>query len=135
MGNDFGSPPGRRVEPAPPGPRAEWTILAPPPVRSWSSCRHHIIHARGRGRVMDNLLWFLLIGLVAGWLAGQILKGSGFGLVGDLIIGCVGALVGGFLFGLLRVSLVGGLIDALLFATLGAIILLLLLRYVRTARW
>ena len=46
-----------------------------------------------------HLLWFLLIGLAAGWLAGQILKGGGFGLWGDLIVGVIGALLGGFLFG------------------------------------
>jgi uncharacterized membrane protein YeaQ/YmgE (transglycosylase-associated protein family) len=46
-------------------------------------------------------LWFLLIGLAAGWLAGQLTKGGGFGLVGDLVVGVVGALLGGFLFGLL----------------------------------
>jgi len=44
-----------------------------------------------------SLLWFLLIGLAAGWLAGQIMKGGGFGLVGDLIVGVIGALLGGFL--------------------------------------
>ena len=49
-------------------------------------------------------LWFLLIGLAAGWLAGQILKGGGFGLWGDLIVGVIGALLGGFLFGLLGIS-------------------------------
>jgi uncharacterized membrane protein YeaQ/YmgE (transglycosylase-associated protein family) len=43
-----------------------------------------------------NLIWFLLIGLVAGWLAGMIMKGSGFGLIGDLIIGVIGAFLGGF---------------------------------------
>lgn len=51
-----------------------------------------------------DILWFLLIGLVAGWLAGLITKGSGFGLLGDLVIGVVGALLGGFLFSLIGIS-------------------------------
>ena len=62
------------------------------------------------------LLWFLLIGLAAGWLAGQILKGGGFGLWGDLIVGVIGALLGGFLFGLLGIS-AGGLLGSLTTAT------------------
>ena len=49
-----------------------------------------------------NIIWFLLIGLVAGWLAGQLMKGRGFGIVGNMIVGVVGAVLGGFLFGMLR---------------------------------
>jgi uncharacterized membrane protein YeaQ/YmgE (transglycosylase-associated protein family) len=77
-----------------------------------------------------HILWFLLIGLCAGWLAGQIVKGSNFGLVGNLIVGVIGALIGGFLFSLLEISH-GGLLGELLAATVGAIILLLILRFVR----
>ncbi|RIK72891.1 GlsB/YeaQ/YmgE family stress response membrane protein, partial [candidate division KSB1 bacterium] len=47
---------------------------------------------------MSSLLWFLLIGLAAGWLAGTIMKGSGFGLIGNLVVGVIGALLGGFIF-------------------------------------
>jgi uncharacterized membrane protein YeaQ/YmgE (transglycosylase-associated protein family) len=79
---------------------------------------------------LDHLVWFLLIGLVAGWLAGMILKGGGFGLVGDLIVGCVGALVGGFLFGLLGVG-TSTLIGELITATVGAVVLLFLLRVLK----
>ena len=61
-------------------------------------------HRRGRKGTDDmGLLWFALIGLAAGWLAGQIMKGGGFGLVGDLVVGVVGAILGGFLFGLLGI--------------------------------
>jgi uncharacterized membrane protein YeaQ/YmgE (transglycosylase-associated protein family) len=80
---------------------------------------------------VTSLLLFLLIGVAAGWLAGQLMKGGGFGLVGDLIVGVLGALLGGFLFrvvGLTAVGLVGNLITA----TVGAIILLVLLRYVKS---
>jgi len=89
-----------------------------------------------KGHIMQfeiiHLLWFLLIGLAAGWLAGQILKGGGFGLWGDLIVGVIGALLGGFLFGLLGIS-AGGLLGSLITATVGAIVLLLLLRLIKKA--
>jgi uncharacterized membrane protein YeaQ/YmgE (transglycosylase-associated protein family) len=77
-------------------------------------------------------VWFLLIGLIAGWLAGQIMKGSGFGLIGDLIVGVIGALLGGFLFGLFGL-VAFGLIGSLVTATVGAIVLLFLLRKIRGA--
>ena len=80
-----------------------------------------------------SILWFLLIGLCAGWLAGQIVKGSGFGLLGDLIVGMVGAMIGGFLFSEMGVYH-GGLVGSLLSATVGAILLLLILRWIRTRR-
>ena len=79
-----------------------------------------------------NFVWFLLIGLAAGWLAGQFMKGGGFGLVGDLIVGVIGALLGGFLFGLLGIS-AGGLLGALITATVGAVVLILLLRVIKRA--
>jgi uncharacterized membrane protein YeaQ/YmgE (transglycosylase-associated protein family) len=79
-----------------------------------------------------EFVWFLLIGLAAGWLAGQFMKGGGFGLVGDLIVGVIGALLGGFLFGLLGIS-AGGLLGALITATVGAVVLILLLRVIKRA--
>lgn len=77
-----------------------------------------------------SLLWFLLIGLAAGWLAGQIVKGGGFGLVGDLIVGVVGSLIGGFLFGMLGLGAYG-LIGQLVMALVGAIVLLFLVRLIK----
>jgi uncharacterized membrane protein YeaQ/YmgE (transglycosylase-associated protein family) len=79
-----------------------------------------------------ELLWFVVIGIVAGWLAGQITKGSGFGLLGDLIVGVLGSLLGGFLFGLLGFGAYG-LIARLLMAVVGAVVLLFLIRLVRRA--
>lgn len=73
-------------------------------------------------------VWFILIGLVAGWLAGKLVKGSGFGVLGDIIVGVLGALLGGFLFGS---ALGGGLLGSILVATAGAVILLLLARLVK----
>ncbi len=75
-----------------------------------------------------HLLWFILIGLVAGWLAGKLMKGKGFGLIGDIVVGVIGALLGGFLFRELGVSTGGGLIGSLVVATIGALVFLFLLR-------
>lgn len=79
-----------------------------------------------------NFVWFILIGICAGWLAGQIMKGGGFGLLGDLIVGVIGALLGGWLFGLMGIA-AGGLLGALITATVGAIVLIALLRVIKRA--
>lgn len=80
-----------------------------------------------------EFIWFILVGLVAGWLAGQLVKGGGFGLIGDIVVGVIGALIGGFLFGALGVSGGGGLIGAIIVATVGAIVLILVLRLIKRA--
>jgi uncharacterized membrane protein YeaQ/YmgE (transglycosylase-associated protein family) len=80
-----------------------------------------------------DLVWFLIIGLIAGWLAGQFMKGGGFGLVGNLIVGVVGAFIGGFLFRLLGLT-AGGLIGNLVVATVGAVVLLWIARMVKRAK-
>lgn len=80
---------------------------------------------------MSPLLWFILIGLVAGWLAGQLVKGSGFGVLGDIVVGVIGAVIGGFLFRELGASSGGGLMGSLIVATIGAVVLLLVLRQVK----
>lgn len=77
-----------------------------------------------------EFVWFILIGIAAGWLAGQIMKGGGFGVLGDLIVGVIGALLGGFLFGLLGIT-AGGLFGSLITATVGAIVLIALLRVIK----
>ncbi len=80
-----------------------------------------------------EFLWFILIGLAAGWLAGQFMSGGGYGVVGDILLGVVGAVVGGFLFHQLGLSAGGGLIGALIVATIGAVILIFLVRVVKRA--
>jgi uncharacterized membrane protein YeaQ/YmgE (transglycosylase-associated protein family) len=80
--------------------------------------------------ILMNIIWFLLIGLAAGWLAGQIMKGGGFGLVGDLVVGVIGALLGGFLFGLLGLASTS-LLGSLVTATIGAIVLLIIVKKLR----
>lgn len=77
-----------------------------------------------------NIIWFLIIGLIAGWLAGQIMKGRGFGLIGNLIVGVIGAIIGGFLFDLLQIATVG-LIGSLIAAVIGAIVLIWILGMIR----
>ena len=79
---------------------------------------------------MENWLWFILIGLAAGFLAGIVVKGHGFGILGNIIVGVIGALLGGFVFGLLGLTAtnkVGNLISAFVCA----IVLLILLRFVK----
>ena len=85
-----------------------------------------------KARVM-NLLWFLLIGLAAGWLASQIMKEGGSSLVTDLIMGVIGSMLGGFLFGLLGLS-ADGAIGSLVTATVGAIVLIAGLRMINRSR-
>ena len=81
---------------------------------------------------LTSLIWFLLIGLIAGWLAGKVMRGGGFGVIGDMIVGIIGALLGGWLFGQLGIA-AGGLIGAIITAFVGAVILILLLRVIRRA--
>ena len=76
-----------------------------------------------------NWLWFILIGLAAGFLAGAVVKGHGFGLFGNLIVGVIGALLGGFIFGLLGIAATS-LLGALICAFVGAVVLLFLLKFV-----
>lgn len=80
-----------------------------------------------------EFVWFILIGLVAGWLAGMVVKGGGFGVIGDIVVGVVGALLGGFLFRFLGFSAGGSLAGAIVVATVGAIILIFLLRLIKRA--
>jgi uncharacterized membrane protein YeaQ/YmgE (transglycosylase-associated protein family) len=77
-----------------------------------------------------NFLYFIVIGLVAGWLAGRFMKGSGFGLIGNLVVGVLGAIVGGFLFSLLGLS-AAGMLGELVTATVGAVVLLFLIGYIK----
>lgn len=82
---------------------------------------------------ITGLLTFLAIGAVAGWLAGTLVKGGGFGLLWNIVIGVVGSVLGGFLFGVLGLS-AGGLIGSIVTATVGAIVLLYLAGYIKTVK-
>ena len=80
---------------------------------------------------MDALIYSLLIGAAAGWLAGQFMKGRGFGVIGNIVVGIVGALIGGWLLGTLGVSLGAGLVGTLITATLGAVVLLFIIGLIK----
>ena len=80
-----------------------------------------------------NLLWFLIVGIVAGWLAGVLVKGGGFGVVGDLVVGVIGAVLGGWLFSTLGASAGGGLVGSIIVATIGAVVLLFVVRLIKRA--
>lgn len=79
---------------------------------------------------MLYLLWVVVIGILAGWIAGKIMRGKGFGLLGDLIIGVIGSLLGSFIFGLVGLGAYG-LIGRLIVAVVGAVILLWLIRFIK----
>jgi uncharacterized membrane protein YeaQ/YmgE (transglycosylase-associated protein family) len=84
----------------------------------------------GTGFPMDAV-WFILIGLAAGWLAGQIMGAGSYGVVGDLVVGVIGALLGGFLFRIAGIPMSGGLLGSLVVATVGAVVLIAGLRVLR----
>ena len=80
-----------------------------------------------------SLIAWLIIGAVAGWLAGSFVKGGGFGLLGDIVVGIIGAFIGGWLAGVLHIHVGSGWISSILTAAVGAILLLVILRAVRRA--
>ena len=74
---------------------------------------------------------WIIIGAIAGWLAGKVVKGEGYGFIGDIIVGIIGAIIGGFLAGALGIAGGGGLIASIVIATIGAIILVVILRMLK----
>lgn len=79
-----------------------------------------------------SIFWFLVIGVLAGWLTGVLVKGRGFGLLGDLIVGVLGAVLGGFLFSALGLAAYG-FVGNLIMSVAGAVVLLFLIRLIRRA--
>ena len=80
----------------------------------------------------QGLLVILFVGLVAGWLAGKVVRGTGFGIIGDIIVGILGAFIAGWLFPRLGFHLGVGIVEEILFSAIGAIVLLLIVRLIRT---
>jgi uncharacterized membrane protein YeaQ/YmgE (transglycosylase-associated protein family) len=80
-----------------------------------------------------EIIIFLLVGAIAGWLAGLIVRGFGFGLIGNIVVGIVGAVIAGWLFPRLGIGLPAGLIGQILSAAIGAVILLVIIGLVRRA--
>ncbi|CAM2168750.1 GlsB/YeaQ/YmgE family stress response membrane protein [Paraburkholderia sacchari] len=83
--------------------------------------------------MQHGIIAWLIIGAVAGWLAGLLVKGGGFGLIVDIIVGIVGAFIGGWLAGLLGIHIGGGMISSIITAIVGAVILLFIIRLFRRA--
>ncbi|MGO4909379.1 GlsB/YeaQ/YmgE family stress response membrane protein [Pseudorhodobacter sp. W20_MBD10_FR17] len=81
----------------------------------------------------QGLILILIIGGVAGWLAGLIVKGYGFGLLGNIVVGIVGALVAGWIFPMLGLGFGGGILASILHATIGAVVVLFLVRLIKRA--
>ena len=80
----------------------------------------------------EGILVILFVGLVAGWLAGKIVQGTGFGIIGDILVGIAGALIASFLFPKLGIAIGTGLVREIIYSAIGAILLLLIVRLVRT---
>lgn len=80
---------------------------------------------------MASFIWYIVVGAVAGWLAGLITKGGGFGFFINLLVGIIGGVLGGWVFGLLGISSNGGIIGNLVTALVGAIVLLFILSLFR----
>ncbi|MBA4708628.1 GlsB/YeaQ/YmgE family stress response membrane protein [Aquitalea aquatica] len=78
-----------------------------------------------------HLIWFLLVGIIAGWLGSLLVKGEGLGLFGDMVLGIIGAYLGGFLFRSLGVGAGDGMVGSIIVATIGAVVLLLMVRLVK----
>ena len=77
--------------------------------------------------MLEALLWWIVVGLIAGFLAGVAMRGGGFGIVGDIIVGILGAIIGGFIAGLLGLG-ASGLVGTIIIAFIGACVLIALLR-------
>jgi uncharacterized membrane protein YeaQ/YmgE (transglycosylase-associated protein family) len=83
--------------------------------------------------MLEAIIIWLIVGAIAGWAAGQIVRGGGFGLVGDIVVGIIGAVIAGWLLPRIGIVIGGGIIAAIIDAFIGAVILLLILRLVKRA--
>jgi uncharacterized membrane protein YeaQ/YmgE (transglycosylase-associated protein family) len=82
---------------------------------------------------VESLIVWLIVGGVAGWLAGQIVRGFGFGLIGNIVVGIVGAFLAGYLLPLAGISIGSGIVGAIIHAMIGAIILLVIIGLIKRA--
>jgi len=83
----------------------------------------------------ESLLVIIVVGVIAGWLAGKVVAGGGFGLIGDLALGIIGAFIGDWLLPRLHVHLGSGIVSAIINATVGAIVLLVIIRAIARRRY
>jgi uncharacterized membrane protein YeaQ/YmgE (transglycosylase-associated protein family) len=84
-----------------------------------------------KGAQSMNIIYFLILGAIVGWLAGLIMRGAGFGVLGDIVVGIVGAILGGWVFGLLGISAGGSLLGSLVTALIGAVLLIFIVRLIK----
>ena len=82
---------------------------------------------------VQALIIWLIVGAIAGWLAGMVVKGSGYGLIGDIVVGILGGLIAGWLLPQVGIVIGSGIIAAIIDAFIGAVILLIALRLVKRA--
>jgi len=78
-----------------------------------------------------GLIYWIIVGLIAGWLAGQVMRGGGYGVVTDIVLGIVGGVIGGWLFGALGIWPTGGVVGSIIVAFVGAVILVAITRAIR----
>ena len=80
----------------------------------------------------NSIVVILIVGIIAGWIAGKVVRGTGYGLIGDLVVGVIGAFIGRWLFGILHIAMLGNFwIDSIAQAAVGAIVLLIVLRVIK----
>ena len=82
---------------------------------------------------LEAIIIILIVGAVAGWLAGQIVRGMGFGLIGNIVVGIVGALVAGWLLPRIGIAIGGGMVASIINATIGAVVLLVIIGFIKRA--
>ena len=82
---------------------------------------------------VETILIWILVGAIAGWLAGLVVRGFGFGLIGNIVVGSIGAFLGGWLLGVLGVAIGAGIINTIFTAFIGAVVLLLIVRVIKRA--
>ena len=81
--------------------------------------------------LQSNIVYYVVVGALSAWIAGRILQGQGYGILGNIVIGVIGAALGGVLFGLLGISFGGGIIHAIISAVIGSMVLVLLVSFIR----
>ena len=82
---------------------------------------------------MDGLLYWVVVGLIAGWLAGVVMKGGGYGIVVDIVLGMLGGIVGGWIFSMLGIGTGSGLVGGIIVAFIGAVVLVAITRALKSA--
>jgi uncharacterized membrane protein YeaQ/YmgE (transglycosylase-associated protein family) len=99
----------------------------------WPTRQHNHLGYVQEDRMLANFIWWIIVGLIAGWAAGKIMKGGGYGVVMDIVLGIIGAMVGGWIFNALGIYPGGGIIGSVVVAIIGAVFLIWLTRLLKKA--